>query len=709
MEINKNQEIAIKTNEEPVIIIAGAGSGKTFVLTQRIIYIIKTFGYNSNSIAAFTFTNKAANEIKKRVQNILPNTNFEWIGTFHSLCLKILRIENSYLKKKFLIIDEEEKVSLIKNIYNNFEVNNDIVSCKKMAEYISFIKNNFYQEEIENINYKNYFNNDEYEIIKIIFKEYRNRTINKDILDFDDIILETRKLLENNQDVCLKWKNYFNYILVDEFQDTNKHQFEIIKKLVKNKMNIFIVGDPDQMIYSWRGAYENIFNDFKNYFNKYNQIILEQNYRSTKKILDISNQLIRNNKNRIEKNLFTENKLGADVFYFRGYNQEEESKWIIDNILKLKKEGYQNSDFLILYRSNYLSRNIEQNLIKNYLSYKIFGGFKFFQRKEVKDIVAFLKLIAFDDDVSISRIYNTPKRLIGETTFNKILEFSFNNNLSLLTAFRNAKNISSLSTKGQNKCLDFVSLIDNLKQIEYSSLCELIEKIISLIEYEKFLKENGEEDKIENINEFKKTVLDLERKESKNLEDFLQEISLYTDNEMNGIDEDYISLMTVHGAKGLEKKNVFVISFNDGDFPSVKSIYNDDLFEERRLAYVALTRARDYLFISSYENSGYSLKRPSRFISEIKNKTINFETKSFEFKNKELDYQRSKSERPNSEDIKKEFFHKKEITFNVNDEIFHDIFGKGIVKKIENELIEIEFAKPHGKKTLLKNHKSIKK
>ncbi|MGL5438278.1 MAG: ATP-dependent helicase, partial [Metamycoplasmataceae bacterium] len=342
MEINKNQEIAIKTNEEPVIIIAGAGSGKTFVLTQRIIYIIKTFGYNSNSIAAFTFTNKAANEIKKRVQNILPNTSFEWIGTFHSLCLKILRIENSYLKKKFLIIDEEEKVSLIKNIYNNFEVNNDIVSCKKMAEYISFIKNNFYQEKIEDINYKNYFNNDEYEIIKIIFKEYRNRTINKDILDFDDIILETRKLLENNQDVCLKWKNYFNYILVDEFQDTNKHQFEIIKKLVKNKMNIFIVGDPDQMIYSWRGAYENIFNDFKNYFNKYNQIILEQNYRSTKKILDISNQLIRNNKNRIEKNLFTENKLGADVFYFRGYNQEEESKWIIDNILKLKKEGYQN-------------------------------------------------------------------------------------------------------------------------------------------------------------------------------------------------------------------------------------------------------------------------------------------------------------------------------------------------------------------------------
>ncbi len=716
MEINKNQRLAIESGTNPILVVAGAGSGKTFVLTNRIIYLTEKCNYNSNSILAFTFTNKAANEIKQRINNYIPGKIFNWIGTFHSVCLKILRYDSDKVgrSKDFLIIDEDEKNSLVKDIYLVNGYSKDVISTKKMIDYISRIKNS----DIENDNFSDIyemFNGLNYDstkskMIAETYVQYQKRLRDHNLFDFDDLIRNALLLLKNNIDIREKWQNRFNYILVDEFQDTNYQQFQIIKLLSKDKNNIFVVGDPDQMIYSWRGAYKDIFDDFKHYFDNYDQIILDQNYRSTKGILEVSNRLISNNKNRIEKNLFTNNSIGEKIVYYHAKSSDDESKWIIDKIRVLKNSGYSYSDMLILYRSNYLSRNIEQAMVAYSIPYIIYGGLKFFQRKEIKDILAYLKLAVLDDDLSLARIYNTPKRKIGETSFAKIAQFATLNNISTFEALKRIDEIDNINNSIKSKFIEVRELIQKIRDFKYLFFTDLVDYIVKETSYFEYLKELDEEYRIDNIKEFKTAIKEYQTKNPKSeLINYIQELCLYTDAEVNRVADEYVSLMTVHNSKGLEYKVVFLVSFNDGDCPSSKSLEkNQSLEEERRIAYVAMTRAMKLLFITSSEGMSFSGKEshdkiPSRFINEfVKSDYIHAIVPKKNTSNLTWD---------RGIDIKllNNQYHENDVDFMEGEKIIHTTFGEGIIIKINNEIIEVAFKAPYGVKKIMKNHKEIKK
>ncbi len=719
MEINNKQKLAIECGENPTMVIAGAGSGKTFVLVNRIIYLVNELGYHSNSILAFTFTNKAANEIKHRITNTTNGYVFNWIGTFHSICLKILRQDADKLNKSknFMIIDEDEKLSIIKNIYNMHGISKDSISHKKIISIISSIKTLknriITQEDFDNFFLSEFtFESEKVNLIKIIYFDYEKYLNERDLFDFDDLIVYTLELLKNNQDIRKKWQEYFSYILVDEFQDTSYHQFELIKLLVKDNKNLFIVGDPDQMIYSWRGAYSSIFKDFTKVYPNYEQIILDQNYRSTKKILDVSNMLINENKERIEKSLFTNNHDGDQVEYYHALSANDETRWIINKIKGLLELGYKYKDILILYRSNYSSRAIEQALVGSSLPYTIFGGFKFYQRKEIKDIIAYLKLSIYDDDLSISRIYNTPKRKIGEASFSKLVKYANDNNKSIVQALEEIDNINDINTATKNKLNELYSIICELRKFMSIDFSDYVDKILSLTKYKDYLKEEDEEYRIDNIIELKNSMKQYQNENPKeSLMNYLQEICLYTDSESSSYVENSISLMTVHNSKGLEYKVVFITSFNDGDFPSTKALEENGLDEERRIAYVAMTRARERLYITSssgsgFSGNGFSEKIPSRFISEI--------TKSNSLRkllpdtnvNKNYYFNEYKN---NSDYVNNNHLHDEDVDFYIGEKVSHKMFGIGTVLKIEGTLVVVSFKPPFGIKKLLKNHKIITK
>lgn len=722
--INQNQKEAIESGNEPLMIIAGAGSGKTFVLTQRIIYLVKDLGFYHNSILAFTFTNKAANEIKERILNSIPDLPFNWIGTFHSICLKILREDIQILNRSsnFVILDEEDQLSIIKEIYKIKAFSKDIIIQKKVLSFVSYLKSKKVDieddEEINDLLRKVELNEEKIEVIKTCYKEYCNYLLIKNLLDFDDLIICVNKIFSINEEVKLKWQNRFNYILVDEFQDTNEDQFELLNHLIKDKQNIFIVGDPDQMIYSWRGAYSNIFEDFQELYPNHKKILLEKNYRSSQNILDVSNQLIKNNKFRIEKSLYTDNNKGSKVVYYHALSSDRESNWIVKKIIELKDiEGYRYKDIVVLYRSNYLSRNIEQSLIYKNIPYVIFGGLKFFQRKEIKDLISFMKLICFDDDVSLNRIHNTPKRKISEAIYSKILQFANNNNISTWEGFKRIYEIDELKDAAKKSCYDFYELILSLKEFKYISINDLVDKILKDTNYLEYLKEIDEEYRIENIKELKSSIALYQYWNPKStLKDYLQEITLYMSNEEKGFDnkKDYVSLMTIHNAKGLEFKNVFLMAFCDGLFPSAKSIEKGDISEERRIAYVAMTRAKENLFISSYDGKSFHIASasnllPSRFIDEIKSNK-NFDSiidpaiKS-ENNNKKFFFDKIIYEKSDPF----ENYHEKKQTYELGDPVIHTMFGSGIIIGIDGETLKITFKSPHGIKFISRDHKSIKK
>lgn len=715
MEVNKNQRLAIESGSNPILVVAGAGSGKTFVLTNRIIYLTEKCGYHPNSILAFTFTNKAANEIKKRINEYIPGKIFNWIGTFHSICLKILRYDSDKIgrNKDFLIIDEDEKLSIIKDIYLNNEYNKEIINQKKMISYISLVKNyELDSEEYSDI--YDFFIELDYDstkskMIAETYIQYQKKLNESNSLDFDDLIRDTLLILEKNKEIREKWQNHFNYILVDEFQDTNYQQFKIIKLLSKNKRDIFVVGDPDQMIYSWRGAYSNIFDDFKNYFVGYDQIILDQNYRSTKGILEVSNKLISNNKNRIEKNLFTNNSIGDKIIYYHASSSDEESKWIIDKIRILKNSGYSYNDMLILYRSNYLSRNIEQAMISYSIPYIIYGGLKFFQRKEIKDILAYLKLAVLDDDLSLSRIYNVPKRKIGESSFSKVTQFATLNNISTFEALKRIDEIDSINESIKSKLIELRELIQRIKDYKYLFFTDLVDYILKETSYFEYLSELDEEYRIDNIKEFKTAIKEYQTKNPKSeLINYIQELCLYTDMDVNKNIDESVSLMTVHNSKGLEYKIVFLISFNEGDFPSTKALEENSLEEERRIAYVAMTRAMKMLFISSSDGISFSGKEshdkiPSRFLKEfVKLDCIEMIVPKKQKNNLFWDNEVM-------EVVINDPYHNEDIDFMEGEKIIHDVFGEGIVLKINNDIMDIAFKAPYGVKKIMKNHKIIKK
>ena len=720
--LNDDQKKAATSNLGSTMVVAGAGSGKTAVLVYRIAYLITELGLNPKKILAFTFTNKAANEMKKRINLLINNVNLNYIGTFHSICLRILREEISFLGRNndFSIIDEDDQLSIVREIYAKRQIDKSIISFQNCLNNINNLKSlnistEEAMEELVNIIEDDFENKKKY-VVTVVYKDYQQYLVNNNLLDFDDLIKFAKQILETKTDIRTKWQNRFDYILVDEFQDTNPDQYELIKLLNKTRSNIFVVGDPDQMIYSWRGAYKEIFDDFKKEFNDVELIILDKNYRSTKKILSVSNQLIEKNRNRIKKSLYTENEDGNNVVYYEAESPEQESKWVIRKIKELLRQGYKYKDIAILYRSNFLSRNIEQELVHSGLPYFIFGGFKFYQRKEIKDAIAYLKLISNNDELSLSRIYNTPRRKISEQSLTKIKTFAYLNKINLFDAFKRVEEID-LSKQAINACLDFVQLIEEFRTKKFNSLTEMLDFVLDNTGYRKELIENQEENRLENLEELKNALAQFEFKNpNSTITEYLQEISLYTSvDEESKQNQDCIILMTVHLSKGLEFKNVFIIEFNDGFFPSYKSIDSDAIDEERRIAYVAMTRAQQNLFIANsrgvaFMNDSQQRKMPSRFVRDfIKNEYIEKYVKDYlPTDNNSIDsyyFNQLKDKQINLEDN----LHDQDVEFSIGDVVNHQKFGSGVVVGITNDYVDITFKYPYGTKTILKKHKSLSK
>lgn len=720
--LNANQKSAVLADEGPILVIAGAGTGKTSVLTTRIIYLIEKMSIAPNRILAFTFTNKAAQEMNNRILKMVDGTFLKWIGTYHSTCLKILKEEYkaANLQSNFNIIDEADKIIIIKNIVKEGGIDPKKVVPKKYVQVISSIKNNDLNiNTMDQISFmKKFALADLHSIgyIKYVYKKYVQWLKQINALDFDDLINFTYKVLDEKLEIREKWQNKFDYVLVDEFQDTNYRQFELIKFLVKSpKNNVFAVGDPNQTIYTWRGAYNEVFNDYMSAYKKVKIYKLNQNYRSTEKIILAANSLITNNPNSFENSLVANNKNTQDVKLFVGSSIEEEANFVVREIRKLIEEKENDyKDIVILYRANYVSRTIEESLIHESIPYIIYGGIQFYQRMEIKDIISYLKAIFLNDDASILRIINTPKRRISEQTIEAIVAWSFKNNISFHEALNQLDKINELSTSAKSSLLLYNDLISNLKQtLTKTALFDYVDEIIKATNYLEYLKsiDLSYESRIENIEEFKNSIISYCTKNVEpNILDYLNEISLYTVSDSVETKMNQIKLMTIHMAKGLEFETVFVYNFSEGIFPGDKIVTELEMQEERRVAYVAITRAINRLYLTTNEsNSIYSFRKtaPSRFISEINKRNYKLiEREIITLSDKDLDWFNSKTKK--TIDLDK-IFSKEKPNYVVGEVLVHTTFGKGVIININGEFIDIVFQAPFGKKTLISSHNSIKR
>lgn len=624
--LNPQQYEAVTTTEGPVLVIAGAGSGKTKVLTQRIAYILKSkHDVKPWNILAITFTNKAANEMKERIQSVIGDSaNDIWTGTFHSICTRILRrnIEKIGYTSNFNIYDQTDTKTIIKECLNELNIDSKMFSEKKIQNEISRAKSNMIDENKYEIEAGVDFWKSKIAQVYIL---YQQKLKQNNGLDFDDIILCTIKVLLENPDVLTYYQQKFRYILVDEYQDTNKPQFTLINLLAGMYGNLFVVGDNDQSIYAFRGAdISNILNFEKDYPGA-KIIKLEQNYRSTQYILDVANDIIKNNQAKIQKNLWTDNKEGEKPKYTKVKDQYAEGQYIADCINKNVGEGKKYNDHVILYRTNAQSRAIEDIFLKDRVPYKVIGGMKFYDRKEIKDVIAYLKVIENpSDSVSLRRIINEPKRGIGDTTVNKVLELASQNDT---TMFEVLKNADIYGLKASDKLKDFAQLIQDFNEVKDTiGIDELITRVLDMSGYRQALEnEDTVESKgrLENIDELMSIVVEFQSESAENtLGQFLESIALVADIDNLDEEADFAVLMTMHNAKGLEFPVVFVCGMEEGLFPSNQSMNEENgIEEERRLCYVAVTRAKRELHMISanvrtiFGNTSCSM--PSRFIKEL--------------------------------------------------------------------------------------------
>lgn len=625
--LNDRQREAVLTTQGPLLILAGAGSGKTRVLTTRIAHILKEGLARRWEVLAFTFTNKAAGEMKHRVENLLgEDVSSMWIGTFHSICVRILRseIEAIGYTNNFTIYDRADQQSLIKEILRDKSISTKDFPVSVCLNAISSAKNIG-----EGVNYINdlYGYHPTYKVFGEIFEEYERKKKLYNSLDFDDLILKTLELFREHDSIRQKYENKFKYVFVDEYQDTNKPQYELIKYFSKGYGNICAVGDGDQSIYGWRGAdISNILN-FEKDFDKAKVILLEQNYRSTKNILDTANRVIRNNFERKEKNLWTDNKTGDKVIYKEVDSDMEEAMIVTNYIEQLRNDNYKFEDMAILYRTNAQSRAFEEMLMREGINYRVVGGLKFYDRKEIKDLVAYLKIFVNpDDDVALKRIINIPKRGIGDTTLNKLSDIALEKNSSIYRILSETA-IEGITGRTKAKLQEFIYMMENIKKEKESlSVTDFVNHVLEKTGYLKMLEDsNLREDKtrIENISSFVSAISDYEKTtEEPSLEDYLATVTLLSDVDKTDQTKTGVSLMTIHAAKGLEYKIVFLTGMEEGLFPSERTIVEDDgLEEERRLCYVALTRAEEKLYLTSCSSrrvfGKFMMHKPSRFIEEM--------------------------------------------------------------------------------------------
>lgn len=686
--LNKEQKEAVLHKEGPCLVLAGAGSGKTKVLTTRIANMIND-GIYSGNILAITFTNKAAKEMRDRISNMVEN-NYAFVGTFHSFGLRVIRenTEKLGLTSNFTIIDSDDVSSVIKKIMKELDISTKEYSVSYIRNKISFIKNEMLSEsEVDK-----YLNSPPEKVAVKVYREYEKVLKRNNAVDFDDLLKRPVELFMQNDDILDKYQEKYRYILIDEYQDTNEVQYKLVKLLASKYRNLFVVGDVNQSIYGFRWSnYKNILNFEKDYPDS-KSITLNQNYRSTNTILNAANSVIKNNVERKEVNLYSTFGDGVKIKYFRGNDEKDEVKLVIDEIKKLLDEGYDYNDFAILYRTNAQSRNVEDAILKVNWPYRVVGSYYFYKRKEIKDLLCYLRLISnHQDDVSLERVINVPKRGIGDTSINNLRSLARDNNECMFKCLSKPKEVEFkkliLELTEDAKDLDLTELIDVV--LEKSGMKEELEKEHTL-----------EADiRLENLMEFKSITENYQKETGTvNLEDFLEDISIVADSSEHQTLDNAITLMTMHAAKGLEFKVVFLIGMEEGIMPHSMSLNEkSELEEERRLCYVGITRAKERLYITNAKRrmlfGNTNMNPPSRFIAEIDSNLI----------------EKEESKTENKVFNKTNFYEGERIDYKHGEIVMHASFGKGVVVDNDERFVTVAFDKRFGIKKFLNNYQGLRR
>ncbi|MGM0124081.1 ATP-dependent DNA helicase PcrA [Enterococcus sp. AZ194] len=641
--MNPRQKEAVLHTDGALLLMAGAGSGKTRVLTHRIAYLIEEKEVNPWNILAITFTNKAAREMKERVTDILGASGQDvWVSTFHSMCVRILRRDVEFIgyNKNFTILDSSEQLSLMKRVLKELNLDPKKYDPRGMLGIVSQAKNNLQTPDQYAQLQGNFFE----EMAAKCYALYQKELRRNQCMDFDDLIMNTIRLFKEHPDSLTFYQNKFHYIHVDEYQDTNHAQYTLVNLLAERFKNLCVVGDADQSIYGWRGADMQNILDFEKDYPEATVILLEQNYRSTKNILSAANQVIQNNHNRRDKKLWTDNEDGEKITYYRADNERDETNFAVSEMQRLiREQGRKYGDFAVLYRTNAQSRVMEETLLKSNIPYKMVGGHKFYDRKEIKDILAYLNVIANpSDSISFERVINSPKRGVGPGSVEKLRNFSQMHEWSLLEASQNIE-LANISGKAGKEIGNFGVMIDQLSQmVPYLTITELTKELIDKSGYEEDLRiQNTLESqaRIENLEEFLTVTQEFDKRYEKQSEDeadapeekltvFLNDLALVSDIDNLEENASQVTLMTLHAAKGLEFPVVFLIGLEEGVFPLSRALMEEsELEEERRLAYVGITRAEQILYLSNafsrtlYGRTQYN--RPSRFVEEIEDELLN--------------------------------------------------------------------------------------
>ena len=730
-DLNANQREAVLDDSKYLRIVAGAGSGKTRVLTMRIVHLIEEENVYPNKILAITFTNKAANEMKERIRQMLQNEVTQpWISTIHSLCVRILREDITCMgwPKNFTVLDADDQKTILKEAYKQLEIDANTYPFGSMLDYIS--NNKGAEISVDRaFELAGDFSGDKTKAE--VYKYYVKRQNDMYALDFDDLILWVVRMFKTYSEVLTKWQNRFSYIHVDEFQDIDKIQYKLIKQLTGPFNHLYVVGDPDQTIYSWRGADVNIIMNFEKDFKGVKTIMLNENYRSTSCILNGANSVIRNNKNRLDKELFTSRTSNEKITHYASASDEYEAAYVANKISELHRNGKAYKDIAVLYRSNYLSRSIEKALLDQRIPYIIYGGLRFYDRQEVKDALCYLRLVVIGDDLALQRVINKPKRGIGNKTMELIADTARNENKTMLEVLE-TENI--FSGKAKVTLNDFVNKVNRWKKMAESKKIEtfaLFETILDESGYKAMLEEDHETDRLENLKELIDDIKEFtENYPDSSLDEYLQQVSLYGDREetMSG---DYIQLMTVHAAKGLEFDTVFVTDMNDGIFPNERAMNEGSrgVEEERRLAYVAFTRAKNKLYLTEAGGFSFILQRArqtSRFIKEIDDEYIENTGVGNEehdaFRNRQTLYGQRRENTFYEREEKRELYSfsekgevesiKREVSssgYKTGDHLTHVKFGEGVVISCKGGIVEIAFPYPYGVKKIAAGHPSLKK
>ena len=721
--MNKEQSEAVRTTEGPLLIMAGAGSGKTRVLTHRIAYLLDEKDVSPYNILAITFTNKAAKEMKERVEQLVgEEAQVIWMSTFHSMCVRILRrdADRIGIERNFTIIDPTDQKSVIKDVLKNENIDSKRFEPRMFIGAISNLKNELKTPDDAQKEANDFHS----QMVATVYKGYQRQLSRNEALDFDDLIMTTIHLFERVPDALECYQNKFQYIHVDEYQDTNKAQYTLIKLLAKKFKNLCVVGDSDQSIYGWRGAdIQNILS-FEEDYPKAKTIFLEQNYRSTKNILNAANEVIKNNSERKPKGLWTANTGGDKIQYYEAMTERDEAEYVVKEIMKHQLNGKKYSDMAILYRTNAQSRVLEETFMKSNIPYTMVGGQKFYDRKEIKDLLSYLRVIAnSNDDISLQRIINVPKRGIGPSSVEKIQTYAVQNNISMFDALAEVDFIG-LSKKVTQECMSFYEMIQNLiKEQEFLEVSEIVEEVLQKSGYREMLdREQSIESRsrLENLDEFMSVPKDYEENtplEEQSLVNFLTDLSLVAD-----IDEadtqSGVTMMTMHSAKGLEFPIVFIMGMEESLFPHIRAIKSDDdheMEEERRICYVAITRAEELLYITNATTRmlfGRSQSNmPSRFLKEIPEDLLESHTGS----------QRQSILQPKAKPHQKRGFSKRTTSskkqvvssdWKVGDKVIHKAWGEGMVSNVnaKNGSLELDIIfKSEGPKRLLAQFAPIEK